>query len=291
MDERYQEFATAEGMGADKADSIYKTLLESSAEGIIIVDRFGRIVLANVKALDLFGYTSLELLGSEAEILLPEPLREAHVRHRNEYITSPRNRPIGVGLELLALRKDGGEFPVEVSLSHAGAGDDLLVMATINDIAKRKELERDRAQLMERRIAELETTLVALESVARLPEASVTAGLMGIVPLRESAPAEFMRLVEVYGEIMDKVLESRVLKTGLNISVDIDDLGDRLGFMKATPRDVVDIHSAILRKRGKDVSPAKMRGYIEEGHFLLLELIGHLANYYRSRASGVGIKQ
>jgi len=270
----------------DKADSVFRTLLETAAEGIILVDKEGRVAMANAKALELFGYTPGEVLGHAVEILIPERLREVHVSHRKDYMANPRNRPMGVGLDQTARRKDGSEFPVEISLSYAGTPDGLMIMAFISDITKRRQLEEARTELMEQRIAELETTLHAFDEIVRSP-VEVSARMMGTLPLRESTPTMFQDLVKDYARIMEEYLERRIFKIEGDLSDAIDDLGTRLGFLKATPRDVVDLHSAVLRDKGRGVSPARMRGYIEEGHFLLVELLGRVTAYYRNRAFGV----
>ncbi|MGH7480153.1 MAG: two-component system sensor histidine kinase NtrB, partial [Candidatus Methylomirabilales bacterium] len=125
-----------------KSEATARALLESAAEGIVIVGGDGRIVLANANAEKVFGYSREELLGQTVEILLPERLRPAHVRHRGGYFTEPRVRPMGLGLDLAGRRKDGTEFPVEISLSYIETEDGLLAMAFITDITERVQLER-----------------------------------------------------------------------------------------------------------------------------------------------------
>jgi len=126
-------------------------LLESAAQGIIAVDRDGRVVLANRKTEEMFGYTREELLGSPVDMLLPESVRSAHVREREEYFARPRIRPMGAGMDLAGRRKDGSEFPVEVSLSHIDTPDGLFAIAFVSDISQRKQLEEQliHAQKME----------------------------------------------------------------------------------------------------------------------------------------------
>lgn len=269
-------------------DGIYRSLLESAAEGIVVVDRDGRIVMVNRKAENLFGYRQEELLGQVVDTLLPESRREVHRTHRAEYLANPRNRSMGIGLDLVAQRQDGSEFPVEIALSHAGEGDDMLIMASVNDISWRKQWEEEKMHFMEERIRELEETLYTLGEMAKSPEVQVTSRMLGIMPLRESASGVVAELAEVYGRIMDKALERRFHNTEENLSGELVDLASRLGFLKATPRDMVDLHSAVLKEKGHSVPASRMRSYLDEGHFLLVELMGYLATYYRNRAFSGG---
>lgn len=116
-------------------------LLESAAQALLGTDREGRIVLANARAEEMFGYTRDELLGAAVELLLPEALRTSHTEHRANYFAHPRVRPMGIGMELLARRKDGSEFPVEVSLSFVQTDEGLFAIAFVSDVSPRKMLE------------------------------------------------------------------------------------------------------------------------------------------------------
>jgi PAS domain S-box-containing protein len=119
-----------------------RALLEQAAEGIIVVDRVGRIEMVNAKAETMLGYTRSELIGQTLEILLPERFRGPHREHRASYFAAPRTRPMGLGLELAARRKDGSEFPVEISLSHAETETGMVAMAFVTDVTERRALER-----------------------------------------------------------------------------------------------------------------------------------------------------
>jgi PAS domain S-box-containing protein len=120
----------------------YKEYFKAASEGLIVVDRQGRILEANPRAEQLFGHSQDELVGQPVELLVPEQLHELHRRYLRDYFTAPRTRAMGHGLSLAARRKDGSEFPVEISLTYAsGTARGDLVVAAITDISERFALE------------------------------------------------------------------------------------------------------------------------------------------------------
>ena len=123
------------------ADAIFQNLLESAPDAIVIVDDTGRIVIANHQAEALFGYDRTELVGQSVELLLPEHLRAMHVHHRADYSSEPRTRPMRSGYTLKARRKDGSEFPTEVSLSPLQTQSGLLITSVIRDVTERTQAE------------------------------------------------------------------------------------------------------------------------------------------------------
>jgi PAS domain S-box-containing protein len=125
-------------------------LLEAAPEGIVITDGDGQIVLANEQTELLFGYARDDLLHRPIEMLLPARFRGRHVAHRRDYLAAPVTRQMGAGLELAGLRKDGSEFPLDVSLSELETAEGTLVIALVRDMTERLEEKLARA-LVERR--------------------------------------------------------------------------------------------------------------------------------------------
>jgi PAS domain S-box-containing protein len=123
------------------SNDTFREIFQGSAEGIIMVNEAGTIMLANPVSEDMFGYSNGELIGQALESLLPPRYRGGHDHHRRNFNAHPSPRRMGIGRDLMAIKKSGQEFPVEVSLSYKKNGDELLVMAFITDITERKKAE------------------------------------------------------------------------------------------------------------------------------------------------------
>jgi PAS domain S-box-containing protein len=123
-------------------DSLFRALLESAPDAMVIVDNGGTIVLVNSQTERLFGYPRQELLGQPVEMLVPYRFQARHPEHRRNYFGAPRVREMGAGLDLYGRRRNGEEFPVEISLSPLQTGSDVLVSSSIRDVTDRKRVER-----------------------------------------------------------------------------------------------------------------------------------------------------
>ena len=120
---------------------LVRSALRSAPDAMVIVDASGDIVFSNQQVSALFGYPPEELAGQRVECLMPERFRARHVANHERFVIDGRVRPMGVGLELFGLRRDGTEFPVEISLSPIRDGDRILVAAAIRDVTDRKRIE------------------------------------------------------------------------------------------------------------------------------------------------------
>jgi len=153
---RVSERPRPRSAGSVKAASGHLAVLDASPNAIVAVDPSGRITYVNPRTSATFGYAEAELVGQPVEVLLPARVAAGHVAKRQVFAQHPMARPMGIGLDLAGRRKDGSEFPVEISLSPLDTAEGRYVFATIVDITARKTAE---AQLLQAQ---------KLESIGRL---------------------------------------------------------------------------------------------------------------------------
>jgi PAS domain S-box-containing protein len=177
------QFLEKEVVERKQAEGKFRGVLESAPDAMVVVDGSGTINLVNSQVEKIFGYDRVEIVGQAVEVLVPGRFRGGHVGHRKGYMIEHPARPMGIGLELFGLRKDGSEFPIEISLSPLETEEDLLVIAAIRDVTERKKIEADIQKLnhdLKQYAAQLEASNRELESFSYSVSHDLRAPLRGI---------------------------------------------------------------------------------------------------------------
>jgi two-component system, NtrC family, sensor kinase len=227
-----QKRAAVEGKEAE-----FRNVLESAPDAIVITSDQGRIVRLNRQAEAIFGYTREELLGEPVEILMPERFRERHPKHRAAYSPKSRPRPMGTGLELYGRRKDGGEFPVDITLSPMEITDGFLIISVIRDITDRRRTEEQLVKLS-RAVEQSANLVIIADTQGRIeyvnPNFTRVTGytpdeVIGqnprILKSEKTSPEEFRRLWETItsgrewrGEFLNKMKNGELCWASASIS-------------------------------------------------------------------------
>ncbi|HQV76338.1 MAG TPA: PAS domain-containing sensor histidine kinase [Flavobacteriales bacterium] len=158
------------GFGSTDLSRIFQMLFTEAAEGLVVVDTTGSILLCNPRLMEMFGYEDHELTGRSVDQLLPEAMRHRHAQHRSDYAHEPVQRSMGIGMDLWASRKDGSTFPVEISLNHFKVEGKLYVMGLVTDITLRQKAEKDLQRIneeLEQRVEQRTAELLAAEQSVR----------------------------------------------------------------------------------------------------------------------------
>lgn len=205
-----------------RAHSWFRAILDAAPDAMIVASRTGDILLANTQAEKLFGYRSDEMRGRSVEMLLPEQTRANHVRHRADFFVEPKPRPMGIGCEMLGLRKDGSEISVEISLSPLEFDRTLVVVAAVRDLTERHKSEENarRSYAQYRLLFEnsmdgilltlpdgkiLEANPSACRILGRTREDVLKAGREGILDTSDPAVARFVEEHRSTGRAMGEL--------------------------------------------------------------------------------------
>ena len=225
--------------------------LDISPDALVIVNPAGTIVMVNRQTETVFGYARTELLGQQLELLLPERFHEVHTAHRNQYFSAPRTRPMGVGLQLVGRRKDGTEFPVEISLNPLLLDDVLHVIGAIRDMTVQRVAERERLQQLEQ--IRLQAELINLAHDAILVRDPVSR----VISWNKGAEELYGWTVqEAQGRVTHSLLKTRFPSSRADVDAHLEHEGQWEGELTHTRRDG---SSVIVESR-------QMLVHDEEGH-------------------------
>jgi PAS domain S-box-containing protein len=302
IDDRTDEKHTATDAGEDlirsrisylKEDTDFiSTLFENLVGyGIIAADFDGNIIAYNKGAQQIYGYAPAEVIGKQSvEVFFPKASDGAD--HLQDIVKNV------LGNERYAysgeqVRNDGGRFPADIlfTITKDRGGRVVGFIIIVDDLTEKKLAEERLKQAR----AELESSRQKIrrqEEMAKLDEfsgsahTSVTAGVYGQSPLKESAPEVYEELLARLESTFDNILESRSYKVEYDRTRELRAIGEDLGSLKSTARDLVQVYTEALKKRSRDAPAAKAQLYMEEGRLVVLELMGYLAMYYRKYSFG-----
>jgi PAS domain S-box-containing protein len=195
-----------------KDEARLRQLVDASPDGVVIIDAQGVMQEVNSQAEALFGYPRRHLVGQAVEMLLPERFRSTHIGHRGRYLARPRQRPMGLGLELAGRRADGTEFPVDISLAHLETADGVLGVAFIRDVTERRRAEHNLVLTQLVRAQEEERLRIASDIHDDVIQAITASGLrLQLLRRQLSEPAHLETLAKLEETVQIAITRLRSL--------------------------------------------------------------------------------
>ena len=261
--------------------NLLEQIMETNPLGVTMVDRKGQLTFANSPAERILGLTKdairdrtyndpkWRITDEEGGAFPKEELPFHRVMETEEPVYDVRH----------VIEWESGKR-VLLSINAAPLFDEFGqvsgMVATLEDITERKRAE-------EERMKQLERELRSLELLTQSPNTTTTAQMYGLTDLRSGLPNVFDELVQRYQELIDRAFERRIYQVEHDISGELRTIAEQLGALKASPRDLVEIHITALKEKGDSSNPVRAEAYAEEGRLLTLELMGNLVSYYRNR--------
>ena len=207
----------------------FQQIVEMAPNALLMVDREGRIVVANAQTEAMFGYARSELIGQKIEMLVPARLRGAHAKFRDDFYAAPNARPMGAGRDLYAVRKDGSEFPVEIGLNPVQTDAGPMVLGSVVDITERKRAEHRIAAALAEKTALLKEIHHRVKN-----NLQVISSLLSLQSSHSTEPAARAELTEAQNRVKAMAMIHQLLYERSDLSrVDLGDYLQRLGDLLA----------------------------------------------------------
>jgi PAS domain S-box-containing protein len=204
------------------------TLLESLGQGVIVINEERTILFVNKRGAQMYGYDAFEIVGKSHDMLVPPRYFSLHIKNINKYLKDPKIRPMGIGMDLHGIRKDGSEFPVEISLSFVNTQNGLVVVSLMNDISIRKEME----EALRVRAEELAQLNNELEAFSYSVSHDLKAPLRTLIGFSDI-------LLEDYSDVVDKSGREFITRIKINAQKMNDLIDDILKLSRISRQEMI----------------------------------------------------
>ncbi|MBI2996759.1 MAG: PAS domain S-box protein [Candidatus Melainabacteria bacterium] len=254
------------------------SIIESSSDAIFSIASDGTILSWNHAAEYIYGYSTKDIKGKHCSILVPQEKEEelpmiSKIIKEGEYLEN---------YETVRMKKDGTRINISLTVFPIkdASGKITGTSVIVRDITKSKQLQQEFEKI--KLVQEHQKEISDLEDLANKPNGDILTQLYGFVPLSQSFPLLFMEIVEKYEDLLELEIQNKSEKNNKKYSDEINFIAKQLGILKASPKDVLEVHANVLKKRSRELSSEKAKDYTEISRKMVIELMGHLVSYYRS---------